>query len=225
MKKLLTLVAVLFASATMAHAQFGIVGGMTVSGTNIETKNLWDNAKNVTLYHIGVAYQIDMSMGFSVQPSLTYEMKGANLESTASVYGWNVADLNLNSKSGYLELGAALQWGPDLIIARPFVMVEPYLGYQVVAADKSAAKLLDSALTSSSDNFDKDINNAKNKLEYGIGIGVGVDLLKHLQLTVQYFKSLGPLYSNDGSLSQLDWEAVKDIQNYNGVKVTLGFFF
>ena len=54
---------------------------------------------------------------------------------------------------------------------------------------------------------------------------MGVDLLKHLQLTVQYFKSLGPLYSNDGSLSQLDWEAVKDIQNYNGVKVTLGFFF
>ncbi len=224
MKKLLTLVAVLFASVTMAHAQFGVVGGINISGTTLDTKNIWDNAKNVTLYHIGVAYQWDLAMGFSVQPSLTYEMKGANLESTTSVAGWTLTDLDVNTKSGYLELGAALQWGPDLIVARPFVFLQPYLGYQVVASDASAASALNGAVSTSQTTMEA-MNAAKSKLEYGFGIGAGVEFLKHLQLSVQYFKNLGNLYNDQGKLSSLEWDAVKDIKSYGGVKVSLGIFF
>ncbi|MBR1570818.1 MAG: PorT family protein [Bacteroidales bacterium] len=224
MKKLLTLVAVLFASATMAHAQFGIIGGINISGTTLDTQNIWNNAQNVTLYHIGVAYKWNLGMGFALQPALTYEMKGANLGSTTSVEGWKLTDLDINTKSGYLELGAGLQWGPDLIVARPFVMLQPYLGYQIVASDKSSASVLD-AVTFNSDSYNKAINAAKSKLEYGVGIGVGVEFLKRLQLTLQYFKNLGNLYNNDGSLSTAEWETVKDIKSYNGVKVSLGIFF
>ena len=224
MKKFLTMVAVLLASATLAHAQFGIIGGINISGTQLDTKNIWNNAKNVTLYHVGVAYQIDMALGFSVQPSLTYEMKGANLESTTSVAGWTVGDLDINTKSGYMELGAALQWGPDLLVARPFVFLQPYLGYQIVAGDTSAASVLDGAISSSTEPSEV-LNSAKNKLEYGFGIGAGVEFLKHLQLSVQYFKNLGNLYNEEGKLSSVEWEAVKDIKNYGGVKVSLGIFF
>ncbi len=224
MKKFLTMVAVLLASATLAHAQFGVIGGINISGTKLDTKNIWNNAKNVTLYHVGVAYQIDMAMGFSVQPSLTYEMKGANLESTTSVAGWTLADLDINTKSGYLELGAALQWGPDLIVARPFVFLQPYLGYQVVARDVSAASALNGAVSTNQSAYEA-LNAAKSKLEYGFGIGAGVEFLKHLQLSVQYFKNLGNLYNDQGDLSSVEWDAVKDLKSYGGVKVSLGIFF
>jgi len=220
MKKLLTLLAVLFASATMAHAQFGIIGGINISGTQINTDNIWENAKNVTMYHVGVAYQFDLALGFTVQPTLTYDVKGANLSTVSSL-----GDVKMDTKSGYLELGAALQWGPDLIVARPFVMVQPFIGYQVTASDSSSANALNLVTLTSAD-YDAAINNAKNKLEYGVGIGAGVEFLKRLQLTVQYFKNMGGLYNNDGSSdAKAIWESVKDIQSYNGVKVTLGIFF
>jgi len=215
----------------MAHAQFGIVAGINISGTNLETQNIWDNAKNVTLYHIGVAYQWDMALGFSIQPSLTYEMKGAKLDqsTSASVGGVNLAemDLDINSKSGFLELGAALKWGPDLFIGRPFVVLQPFVGVQIAPGDKSSsqASVLGFSRDFDNEEYSKNLNNAKSNLEYGFGIGAGLELIKHLQLTVQYFMNLGQLYSNDGSLSSFEWDTVKDIKNYNGVKVTLGFFF
>lgn len=224
MKKLLALVAVLFASATLAHAQFGIVAGLNFSGTTLDTKNIWNNAKNVTLYHVGVAYKINMGMGFAIQPALTYEMKGANLESTTSVANWTLSDLNINTKSGYLELGAALQWGPDLFIGRPFVFLQPYLGYQIVASDSSAASLLNGAVSTDQSAVEA-LNTAKSKLEYGFGIGAGIELIKHLQLSIQYFKNLGNLYNDQGKLSSFEWDAIKDIKSYGGVKLTLGFFF
>ena len=69
----------------------------------------------------------------------------------------------------------------------------------------------------------------KNKLEWGFGVGGGVEIAGHLQLSVQWFKNLGTLY-NDG---KIDGEAVlttfkdnyKNIENYTGVKVTLGILF
>ena len=215
----------------LAHAQFGIVGGINISGTNLETQNVWDNAKNVTLYHIGVAYHWDMALGFSIQPSLAFEMKGAKLDqsTSANVGDINLANMNLdvNSKSGYLELGAALQWGPDLFIARPFVFIQPFIGLQVTRGDSCSGEASVLGYTKPFDNSDysDSLNKAKSNLEYGFGIGAGVELIRHLQLSVQYFLNLGDLYNNDGSLSSFEWETIKDIKNYNGVKVTLGYFF
>ena len=56
-----------------------------------------------------------------------------------------------------------------------------------------------------------------------------MEIAGHLQLSVQWFKNLGTLY-NDG---KIDGEAVltafkdnyKNIENYTGVKVTLGILF
>ena len=57
MKRILTLVAVLAAtllSASRAHAQFGIVGGLTSSKTSFESAV--SDVKNISLYHAGVTY-------------------------------------------------------------------------------------------------------------------------------------------------------------------------
>ena len=225
MKKILTFVFALVASATLAHAQLGVVAGINVSGTNLDTKDLWSNAKNVTLYHVGLVYKSDLGLGFAVQPSLTYEMKGANL-STAEKF--SSVSSSLDTKSGFLELGVGIQWGPDLIIGRPYLFLQPFAGYQIVAKDNAKVDAL-SLLTISDDDYDKALSDAKNKLEYGFGFGAGVELIKHLQLSVQYFVNLGTLY-NEGKVEGNEvWNKVRstyqDIENYNGVKVTLGYFF
>lgn len=225
MKKLLALVAVLFASATLAHAQFGIVAGLNFSNTNFSTDNVWENAKTVTLFHVGAAYKINMGMGFAIQPALTYEMKGASIQDSEDFAAWTGA---LESKSGFLELGVGLQWGPDLFIGRPFVMVQPYLGYMIAPkGERSTGDVLGVVL--SSDKLNAQLSDAKNKLEYGFSIGAGIELIKHLQLSVQYFMNLGKLYTEDKIDGDDIWNTVKgnfnDINNYNGVKVTLGFFF
>ena len=178
MKKILTLIVALVATATVAHAQFGIVGGVNFSNAKFDNASQFiDAAKSATLFHAGVAWKLGLPLGFAIQPELTYQMKGAKIS-------------ELNYKNGYIELGAGVQWGPDLIIARPYVFAEPFIGYLV--------------------NPDKTISNASDvtkKLEYGIGLGGGVELFKHIQVSVQWFRNLGNVV--DTSVNKItgeDWQ-------------------
>lgn len=201
MKKFLTFVVAVLATASVAHAQFGIIGGLNFSGANHDASTLIKEAKNVTLYHAGVAFKMDLPLGFVLQPELTYQVKGVKVESVSSVNDFNF-------KNGYIELGAGVQWGPDLLIARPFVLAEPFIGYLV--------------------NPDKEITGVKDvtsKLEYGIGLGGGVELFNHVQLSVQWFKNLGKLVNGSASSTSDVWNEVKDLKSYQGVRVTLGIFF
>lgn len=186
MKKLLTVIVVALASVTMAHAQFGIVGGYTSS-----TTKLADAAKEVSsasLWHAGVAYKINIG-ALAIQPSLTYNMKGTTID-------------NVQYKSGYVEASAGLQVGLDLLVARPFLVAEPFIGYQVTGNEAAV----------------KDVT---NKLEWGFGVGVGVDVIKHVQLRVEWFKNLGALAGASGEQAV---NALKDT-NYQGIKITAGLFF
>ncbi|MBO4624947.1 MAG: PorT family protein [Bacteroidales bacterium] len=203
MKKILTLIVALVATATVAHAQFGIVGGLNFSNAKFEnTSQFIDAAKSATLFHAGVAWKMKLPVGFALQPELTYQVKGAKLE--------EFKGSELNYKNGYIELGAGLQWGPDLIVARPYVFAQPFIGYMV--------------------NPDKTIKEAKdvtNKLEYGFGLGAGVEVFKHIQVSVQWFRNLGNIMENksNGTTLSSDWEKVKDVKNYQGVRLSLGIFF
>lgn len=225
MKKLFVLVAVLFASATLAHAQFGIVAGLNFSNTNLSVRDMWEQANSVTLFHAGVAYKANLGMGFAIQPSLTYEMKGASIKDSSNLTAWTSS---LKANSGFLELGVGLQWGPDLFIGRPYVMLQPFLGYQIYSKDDAERKVLDTISISNEDR-NKALDAAKNRLEYGFGVGAGIEVFKHLQLSVQYFINLGNLYTDGKVDGNQIWDTIKgeykDIKNYNGVKVTLGFFF
>ncbi len=200
MKKILTLIVALVATATVAHAQFGIVGGLNFSKTDIKVSSFIEEAKNVTLYHAGVAWKMKLPLGFAIQPELTYQVKGAKLEQFKGE--------ELKYKNGYIELGAGVQWGPDLIIARPYVFAQPFIGYLVNPNKEIAA-----------------VKDVTNKLEYGIGLGGGVELFKHFQLSVQWFKNLGKLVNGNVSSTDQLVNEVKDLKSYQGVRVSLGIFF
>ena len=131
MKKWTTLVAVIAVSlgmAAQAHAQFGFVAGLTSSSTDMKTAG---DLKSISLYHAGLTYKVDLGLGFAVQPSLLYQVKGAKLgeidESTTMG--------EFKVKTGFVELPVSLQWGPDLLAFRPYVFAEPFIGYAVSSSD------------------------------------------------------------------------------------------
>ena len=216
MKKILTFVVAVLASATMAHAQFGVIGGWTTSRTSIDFQNVEENFKGLDNFHAGIAYHAKLPLGFALQPELTYERKGAKME-TESIY----AGIS-STKSHCVELGLGVQWGVDLLIARPFVVAEPFIGYQFANQEQVSIGSYQVDVES----ITKALNNAKNKLEYGIALGAGVDIVRHVQLSVKWYKNLGPLF-NEGKLNDVGEgvvNAIKD-KNYQGVKITLGIFF
>ena len=215
MKKILTLLVAVLATATVAHAQFGIIGGWTTAQLN--TKDLKENFKGLDNFHAGIAYHAKLPLGFALQPELTYERKGATLQPSEGVYV-GVS----SSKSHSVELGLGVQWGIDLLVARPFVVAEPFVGYRFANQEQVSAGSFQVDI----DALTKALNDAKNKLEYGIALGAGVDIVRHVQLSVKWYKNLGPLF-NEGKLNDVGktvTAAIKD-KNYQGVKISLGIFF
>ena len=218
MKKILTFLVAVLATASVAHAQFGIIGGFTSSKTSIDTKNISENFKGVSLFHAGIAYKVKLPLGFAIQPALTYEMKGANLDQVKSI---NEGLSSLSTKAGYIQLGAGIQWGIDLLVARPFLLVQPFFGYQVTGSEKL------NVLNASGEEYNNFFKTAKNKLEYGFELGGGVEVVKHIQVSVVWFKNLGYLYDGDKitDVSAAVIGAYKDTKNYSGIKVSVGIFF
>ena len=92
----------------------------------------------------------------------------------------------------------------------------------------SSWKVGTAEFTGGSEDINKALSGAKNLIEGGFGVGAGVELVNHVQISVQWFMNLGKLYNED-KLNQdvlADVKAnYKDIHNYQGVKLTLGIFF
>ena len=127
MKKFLCAIAVVsaifIASAGNASAQighFGVVGGMTFSKANFdEVKNM-----NYTGFHAGVTYQLNLPLGFSIQPELLYQQRGTKYNDATRGAG--------RTAVGFIELPVNVQWGPDLVLFRPYIELSPYVGYAVM---------------------------------------------------------------------------------------------
>ena len=232
MKKVIAIIAIAIASMSIAHAQFGIVGGFTSSSTTINTEDWKANLENISLYHVGLTYKVDLGLGLAIQPSLTYEMKGATVkEDIASVGEVVEVAKTIDTKTGYAEFGLDLQWGPDLVAFRPFIFASPFIGYMVSQEETNEI----SSNVSGTPSFNPDeakawAEEAKNRLEYGFGIGAGVDIMKFVQLKAQYYMNLGNLYNEGQVVNAKDvWGQVKDsygnVENYNGIKVSLAILF
>lgn len=202
MRRIIILVAVAAASlltASRAHAQLGVVGGLTSSKTDLESAV--GDVKNISLYHAGLTYKFDLGAGFAIQPSVLYQVKGAKIESAGDTTPEQL-------KAGFVEVPVGLQWGPDLMVFRPYVFAEPFVGYQINASVKGDG-----------DVFTETVKNELKKVEYGFGLGGGIEIASHLQLSVQWFKNLGK-FSDGGNVA----DKVKE-GNYQGIKVTLGILF
>lgn len=207
MKKFfLALAAVIVLSSVSANAgvKLGVTGGL---GFNTSEFTKMD-VENRTGWNAGITFGVELPMGFSLQPSLVYHQKGANFAKGVSL------------DMGYLELPVSIQWGPDLLIFRPFVDATPYVGYALTNDFKADVAGLVS--------FNDGSWEGKQRLEYGLGIGGGIDVWK-LRLIARYNWNFGNLYTGEG------WDHVKDAlkldtlnaenPNFGGVTISLSYFF
>lgn len=206
MKKIITLVAVAAASLVMAskaHAQFGIIAGLTSSRVN--ASEAVNDVKNIVLYHAGLTYKVDLGAGFAIQPSAIYQVKGAKLSNIGETSGDQL-------KTGFVEIPLSIQWGPDLMAFRPYVFAEPFIGYQIATFNKGAT-------------FSDVGSDIMNKLEYGFGLGGGLEIASHVQLSVQWFKNMGTMINDDKAQSGAEWWNQVKGKNYQGIKFSLAILF
>lgn len=192
----------LFCASEMSAQKYGIIGG--ASFTSIQ--NINESSK--TGFSVGATAQLRLPLGFSIQPSLVYNQKSAQV-------GGDV--LNASMDMGYLELPVSVQWGPDLLLFRPFLDVTPFVGYALNNTIRTEALNAVEVVT-------KNEWNGVNRLSYGLGLGGGLEVWR-FQLTCRYNWNFGPLFDADGTLTIKPLsETLKD-KNFGGVTLSLAFMF
>lgn len=204
MKKFLVIAAALLLTVS-AHAQFGVIAGITSSSSDLKTAI--GEVKNVNQYHAGITYKIGFGNFFAVQPSLIYNMKGAKL-SDISGSG------ELDYKTGYIELPLQFQAGLGVSdFFRVYGLAEPFVGYAIsntiALGEKATAQ--------------QTWENVKTRAEYGFSLGAGIELIKHVQVSVKYFWNLGTVYKTTVTGTDIQ-NAVKE-GKANGISASVAILF
>lgn len=200
---LMTVLAVFLLAGISASAQ--VRWGIT-AGLNFNTSKFTEiEVKARTGWSVGGTCLVDLPLGFSVQPSLLYHQKGANITD------------ELAQNMGYLELPVSVQWGPDLLLFRPFLDVTPYIGYALY--NKFSASMAGLELSSSG-------WKGKERFEYGLGVGGGLNIWR-LQIIARYNWNFGSLYNVQGwddIVPNLKGMSVMN-ENFGGVSLSMSYFF
>lgn len=199
MKKLfLTVLAALVSVAAIAgNGRWGVTAGLTSTATHL-TEALSDvRAGSVNLYHAGISWNKPIALGFRLQPGIQYNVKGASFN-------------ELNMKTGYLEIPVQLQWSPVNILnlVTPYVFGEPFIGCAMGNAIDG-------------ETINEKWECLKTRMEYGFSLGLGCDIINHLQVSVKYFWNIGQLY-------EFSFEDAKDTVvggRCSGIGASLSFFF
>ncbi|MCF0163849.1 MAG: PorT family protein [Bacteroidales bacterium] len=191
MKKVYAFLAALALTAGFCNsaAAQGVVikGGLSYS--NFDLKNassditaLIGEVRNYVGWHAGIGFQSGTAAGFSVQPELLINQKGTKIG-------------DVNWRMNYLELPVNVQWGPDLVVCRPYIQVSPFIGYSII--NKVSAKK-NSVIAPLIQEFTKDAN----RFSYGVGVGGGIEIYK-FQISAKYSWNFGQVVSWKDYASQL----------------------
>ena len=240
MKKLIltALAAAIF--AINANAQLGLIGGVNSMSTDIESAIA--EYQKIDTYHAGIVYKLNLPLGFSIQPGVLYNMKGQALETQLA--DMEQYTLNVNMKTGYLQVPVRVAWGLKLAFFEPFIFAEPYAGYAITTESKAEAKttaeqaLLEAAANAAgiklnTSNSDADKWNGRNRLEYGVALGAGFELFK-IAVSAKYIWDMGTFFTEeDGEASVKDQAsaaaaamcgAIKN-QKCSGISASLILYF
>ncbi len=233
MKKLFVVLTALMLGVA-ANAQVGVIAGVTSTTTDIKAAREALKAGDITLYHVGLTSKYDLG-AIAIQPSLIDNVKGTQL---SEVYNSGVeTNYTADFKTGYLELPIQLQVGLNLGGFRPYVFAEPFVGIAITnefTKKVEAAGVELAAEESSAENQWENIGtDIKDRLEYGVGAGVGIDLLNSLQISVRYYWNMGQLYNGEankfkgstaGEALNVFLDTMKS-QQCTGIMASVAFFF
>ena len=239
MKKLIAAVAALALFAVSAHAQFGIVAGLTSNSSDLKAAyNDIVESQSVTQYHAGIVLKLGLPLNFYVQPGLVYEMKGASLQHQIAGLSGEQFEVDIDTKTGFLEIPVQAGWRLELPGVTPYAFVEPYVGYAITTESKTQAKnqVAQSAIEAAAaavgvslntTNDDENKWDGRQRLQYGVGIGAGILLLDKLGVSLKWYWDFGNLYNDEGQASisaKAMYEQAKDTKA-NGIALTATLFF
>ena len=198
-----------FSASVSAQAKFGVTAGMnfnsaTIADVKMDAKAGWN---------VGATVQLNLPLGFSLQPSVVYMQKAAGF-TTPELSSDFLEDLKAEMVQtvGSVVVPVSVQWGPDLLVARPFLDVTPYVGYSLTNKVKSDFAGIE------------EVVKGGNGLDYGLGIGAGVNVWK-LQAIVRYNWNFGVL-GNYKDFAGVNLGDIKtDSETFGGITVNLAFFF
>lgn len=198
--KRLVLVAValvLFAFQASAQLSAGIIGGLNFCEARFADVN-----KSAPVgYHMGMTGNLDLSSGFSIQPAVTFATKEAYFKE------------HLDVSMKYIEVPVSFQWGPDLLLFRPFVDVTPFIGCLLT---NSVTTVFNGKEYASGKKLQ-----GRQIFEYGCGVGGGIDIWK-LRLVARYNWNLGSAFVKDyaGDIGKIDFN-----DHFKGLSLSLSMFF
>ncbi len=159
---------------------------------------------SMTNWHAGFVYKLDLPLGFSFQPALIYHQKGMKAKGD-----------DFSSQMGFMEVPLSIHWGPDLLVFSPFLDVTPFVGYGVYSrmwADGIPAQ--------------KGVWDGVNRFEYGIGIGIGLEIWR-LQVSARYFWNFGDLRKSEVERSKdfaTNINSVFNGNNFRGIMLSAAIF-
>ena len=196
---IVSLATVFCSTELFAQVRWGITGGLGWSQSKVSEIV---EEKAPAGWNAGLTVSFDLPLGFSLQPTLRYHHKDALLTS------------NVGQKMDFVEFPLALQWGPDLLIFRPFFDITPFVGYGI---NGSFGEI-------------KDIwsGDGLNRLEYGLGLGAGLDIWR-FQVVCRYNWNFGGLLkttkaAEDGFGFSDAYNTMKN-GNFGGVSLSIAYFF
>ena len=239
MKKLIAAAAALVLFAVSASAQLGIVGGLTSNSSDLKTaySDVVEN-QSVTQYNAGIVLKLGLPLGFYVQPGVMYEMKGAKLQDQILGISGDEFEIDIDTKTGFLEIPVQAGWKLDLAGIAPYAFIEPYIGYAITTETKTEAKngvaqtALEALATASgiplnTDSNDENKWDGRNRVQYGVGVGAGILLLDKLAVSLKWYWDFGNLYNEDGQASwsaQAMYDQAKN-SKANGIALTATLYF
>lgn len=189
---------ILAVAPAKAQSGLGIKAGIyTGQLSDLENYDMHNNLG----YQLGVLYKISLPAGFAIQPELLYVSRKSKLEGNVAgtTTGKDKYDLQ------YLQVPVSIQWGPNLILVRPYVQVVPYLNFLIGKDFSNGADFGD-----------------LHKANSGIGIGAGLDVWK-LQISGRYNWDFNKMGNNDGTT----YSSYKELKQSKGrgLEFSVAFIF
>lgn len=207
----------LIACSASAQLKFGVLAGFTSSDTSV--KGIESIARSN--FHFGGAAKLSIPIvGLAIQPEILFQMKGVGFPGADDGQG-TVSDIKANI--GYVEVPVQIQYGADLVLARPYVFLEPFIGYGLFV---NAKQETDSGVVK----FNSFEKAGLERFEYGLGLGAGLDVWR-FQLSAKYFWSFNNLSAGDvadfdaGSLAATIANTIKGKRSFNGISISAVYFF
>lgn len=172
MKKKISLIVfalmALLAMPAQAQIKFGVKGGANISTVHFSSPMENFNASNLTGFHIGPMVEIMAPLvGLGMDAAVLYSQKGLEMEGETM-------------RTDYLDIPVNLKWKFGLPIVKVYLAAGPYVGFRL-GGDKVWNVVGDQLETKS--------------FSAGLNFGAGVELIKHLQVGLNYGLGLTENYS------------------------------